>query len=170
MVLSGCRLVPKGRLNVILGVCRLVQIDKNLFKQICKEKLDLGVREHSLTGATTSQITSAQEVFDPFRAATGPPHSVRFGAWILLRPARNSIARKGIGNLFAVLRRSQALVSGARKCSKVIISLMLTISWANMAKSRSSMSSQRGISKYCPKWLAKNNLLIPYTFSTPPLR
>jgi hypothetical protein len=38
-----------------------------------------------------------------------------------------------------------------------------------MAKWRSTMSSLRGISKYCPKGLAGNNLLIPYTFSTPPL-
>ena len=50
------------------------------------KKLNLGVREHSPSAATTSQITSAQEVCDPLLAATGSPHSVLFGACILLRP------------------------------------------------------------------------------------
>ena len=97
MVLSGCRLGPKGRLNVIKRVCELVQIDKNMFKQVFMKFFDLGVREHSPSAATTSKMTSAQEVCDPFETSTRPPHSVLFGAWILLRLARESNARKGPG-------------------------------------------------------------------------
>ena len=82
MVLSGCRLGPKGRLNVIKRVCELVQIDKNMFKQVFMKFFDLGVREHSPSAATTSKMTSAQEVCDPFETSTRPPHSVLFGAWI----------------------------------------------------------------------------------------
>jgi hypothetical protein len=89
VVLNGCRLVSKGRLHVIMGVCEVVQIDKNLFKQVCMKNLDFGVREHSHNAPTTSQIASAQEVRGPRQAATGSPHSVLFGAWIPLRPARN---------------------------------------------------------------------------------
>ena len=65
MALNGCRLAPKGRLKLIMGVCELVQIDKNMFKQVCMNFFDLGVREHSPSAATTSQIASAQEVCDP---------------------------------------------------------------------------------------------------------
>ena len=46
------------------------------------KNLDLGVREHSPSAATTSKMTSAQEVCDPFETSTRPPHSVLFGAWI----------------------------------------------------------------------------------------
>ena len=81
MVVQRCRLVPKGRLNVIMWVCELFQIDKNILKQVCMENLDFGVREHSPSAATTSQIASAQEVCDPFETATGSPHSVLF--WCL---------------------------------------------------------------------------------------
>ena len=165
----GCRLAPKGRLNAIKGVCELVQIDKNLFKQVCMKNLDLGVREHSPSAATTSQIASAQEVCDPSQAATGSPHSVLFGAWIQVRPARNPMRGRVQECLVPVLRRLQTLVPDARNGRKVTNSLMLTTPWANMAKSRSMMSSLRDISKYCPKWVAENNLLIPYTFSIPPL-
>ena len=133
------------------------------------KNLDLVVREHSLSAATTSRIASVQKVCEPFQAATGPPHSVLFGAWILLRPACNYVRGRIQECLFLVLLRLQTLVSDARNGRKVANSLMLTTPWANMAKSRSTMSSLRGISKYCPKWLAGNNLLIPYTFSTPPL-
>ena len=160
---------PKGRLSIIMEVCGLVQIDKNTFKQVCMETLDFGVREHSLSAATTSEIASAQEVCDPFETATGSPHSVLFGAWILLRPARNPMRGRVQECIFPVLLRLQTLVSDARNGRKVANSLMLTTPWANMAKSRSTMSSLRDISKYCPKWLAGNNLLIPYTFSTSPL-
>ena len=55
------------------------------------ENLDLGVREHSPSAPNTSKIASAQEVCDPFETATGSPHSVLFGAWIQVRPARNSM-------------------------------------------------------------------------------
>ena len=152
-----------------MEVCGLVQIDKNTFKQVCMETLDFGVREHSPSAATTSQIASAQEVCDPFETATGSPHSVLFGAWILLRPARNPMRGRVQECIFPVLLRLQTLVSDARNGRKVANSLMLTTPWANMAKSRSTMSSLRGISKYCPKWLAENYLIIPYTFSIPPL-
>jgi hypothetical protein len=64
-VLSGCRLGPKGRLNVIERVCELVQIDKNMFKQVCMTFFGLGIREHSRNAATTSKMTSAQEVCEP---------------------------------------------------------------------------------------------------------
>ena len=46
VVVQGCRLAPKGRLNVIKGVCGLFQIDKNILKPACMKNLDLGVREH----------------------------------------------------------------------------------------------------------------------------
>ena len=82
MAPNGCRLAPKGRLNLIMGVCELVQIDKNMFKQVCMKFFDLWVREHSPSAATTSKMTSAQEVCDPFETSTRPPHSVLFGAWI----------------------------------------------------------------------------------------
>jgi len=140
-----------------------------MFKQVCMKNLDLVVREHSHSAPTTSQITSAQEVCEPLQAASRPPHSVLFGAWIPLRPACNPMRGRVQECLFPVLLRLQTFVSAARNGRKVAISLMLTTPWANMAKSRSTMSSLRGISKYCPKWLAGNNLLIPYTFSTPPL-
>ena len=133
------------------------------------ENLDLGVREHSPSATTTSKIASAQEVCDPFETSSRPPHSVLFGAWILLRPACNSMRGRIQECLFLVLLRLQTLVSDARNGRKVANSLMLTTPWANMAKSRSTMSSLRDISKYCPKWLAVNNLLIPYTFSIPSL-
>jgi hypothetical protein len=165
----GCRLAPKGRLNVIKGVCELVQIDKNVFKQVYMKKLDFGVREHSDSAATNSQIASAQEVCDPFQAASRPPHSVLFGDWILLRPACNPMRGRVQECLFPVLLRLRTFVSDARNGRKVAISLKLTTPWANRAKSRSTMSSLRGTSKNCPKWLSGNNLLIPYTFSTPPL-
>ena len=61
------------------------------------KNLNLGVRAHSPSAATTSQIASAQEVCDPLYVATGSPHSVLFGAWILLRPARNPMRKKGPG-------------------------------------------------------------------------
>ena len=138
-------------------------------KQVFMKNLNLEVREHSPNAATTSQTAPVQEVCDPFQAATRPPHSVLFGAWILLRPACNSMRGRIQECLFPVLLRLQTLVSDARNGRKVANSLMLTTPWANMAKSRSTMSSLRGISKYCPKWLAENNLLIPYTFSIPPL-
>ena len=170
MVVLRCRLAPKGRLNVIMGVRGVVQIDKNLFKQVCMKNLDLRVREHSPpSAATTSQIASAQEVCVPSQAATGSPHSVLFGAWIQVRPARNPMRGRVQECLVPVLRRLQTLVPDARNGRKLTNSLMLTTPWANMAKSRSTMSSLRDISKYCPKWLAENNLLIPYTFSIPPL-
>ena len=44
MVVQGCRLAPKGRLNVIMWVCELFQIDKNILKPVCMENLDLVVR------------------------------------------------------------------------------------------------------------------------------
>ena len=88
MVVQGCRLAPKGRLNVIMWVCELFQIDKNILKPVCMENLDLGVREHSPSATTTSKIASAQEVCDPYETSTRPPHSVLFGAWIQVRPAR----------------------------------------------------------------------------------
>ena len=69
----------------------MVQIDKNVFKQVCMKNLDLGVCEHSPSAATTSQTASAQEMCDPFQAATGSSYSGLFGAWILLRPARNLV-------------------------------------------------------------------------------
>jgi hypothetical protein len=65
VVVLGCRLAPKGRLNVIMGVWGVVQIDKNLFKQVCMKNLDFDVREHSPSASTTSQMASAQEVCDP---------------------------------------------------------------------------------------------------------
>ena len=65
-VVWGCRLAPKGRLNVIMGVCGLFQIDKNIFKPVCMKNLDFGVREHSPSAATTSQTASAQGVCGPF--------------------------------------------------------------------------------------------------------
>ena len=169
MVLNGCRPGPKGRLYVIKGVCELVQIDKNMFKQVCMKFFDLGVREHSRNAATTSKMASAQEVCGPLQASSRPPHSVLFGAWILLRSACNPMPGRVQECIFPVLLRLQTLVSDDRNGRKVTISLMLTTPWANMAKSRSTMSSLRGISKYCQKWLAKNNLIIPYTFSIPPL-
>ena len=46
------------------------------------ENLDLEVREHSPSAATTSKIASAQEVCDPVETSTRPPHSILFGAWI----------------------------------------------------------------------------------------
>ena len=133
------------------------------------KNLDFGVREHPPSAATTSQIASVQKVCNPFQAATGSPHSVLFGAWILLRPACNSMRGRIQECIFLVLLRLQTLVSDARNGRKVTNSLMLTTPWANMAKSRSTMSSLRGISKYCPKWLAENNLIIPYTISISPL-
>jgi hypothetical protein len=145
---------PKGRLNIIKGVCGLV---------------DFEVREVLHSGEITSQTASAQEVCDPFQAASGSLHSVLFGAWILLRPARNAMRRRVKECLFPVLLRLQTFVSDARNGRKVTNSLMLATPWANMAKSRSTMSSLRDISIYCPKWLAENNLLMPYTFSIPPL-
>jgi hypothetical protein len=165
----GCRRAPKGRLNFIYGVCELVQIDKDVFKQVCMNFFDLRVHEHSHSAPTTSQIASVQEVCDPFQAATRPPHSVLFGAWVLLRLARNPMRGRVHEYLFPVLLRLRTLVSDTRNGRKVANSLMLTTPWANMAKSRSTMSSLRGISKYCPKWLAGNNLIIPYTISIPPL-
>ena len=169
MVVQGCRLVPKGRLNVFMWVCELFQIDKTILKQVCMENLDLGVREHSPSATTITKIASAQEVCYPFETSTRPPHSVLFGAWIQVRPARKSMHGCVQECLFPVLLRLQTLVSDARNGRKVANSLMLTTPWANMAKSRSTMSSLRGISKNCPKWLSGNNLLIPYTFSTLPL-
>ena len=35
----GVRLVPKGRLNVIMGVCGLFQIDKSILKPVCMKNL-----------------------------------------------------------------------------------------------------------------------------------
>ena len=99
------------------------------------KKLDLGVREHSPSAATTSQIASVQEVCDPFQAATRPPHSVLFGAWILLRLARNPMRGRVQECLFPVLLRLQTLVSDARNGRKEANSLMLTTPWANMARS-----------------------------------
>jgi hypothetical protein len=109
-----------------MGVCEVVQIDKNMFKQVCMKNLDFGVREHSLSAATTSQIASVQEVCDPFQAATGSPHSVLFGAWILLRLARNPMRGRVQECLFPVLLRLQTFVSVARNDRKVANSLMLT--------------------------------------------
>ena len=60
VVVWGCRLSPKGRLNVIMGVCELFQIDKNIKKPVCMKNLDLGVREHSPSATTTSKIASAR--------------------------------------------------------------------------------------------------------------
>ena len=51
------------------------------------KNLDFEVRAHSPNAATTSKIASVQKVCDPFETATGSPHSVLFGAWILLLPA-----------------------------------------------------------------------------------
>ena len=83
------------------------------------KNLDLEVREHSPSAATTSQIASAQEVCDPFETATGSPHSVLFGAWIQVRPARNSMRGWVQECLFPVLLRLQTLVSDARNGRKV---------------------------------------------------
>jgi hypothetical protein len=112
VVLSGCRLGPKGRLNVIKRVCELVQIDKNVFKQVCMKFFDGGVREHSRNAATTSKMASAQEVCGPLQASSRPPHSVLFGAWILLRSACNPMLGRVQECLFPVLLRLQTLVSG----------------------------------------------------------
>ena len=121
MVVQGCRLVPKGRVNVIMWVCELFKIDKNILKPACMENLDLGVREHSPSAATTSHNASVQEVCDPFQAATGSPYSVLFflmsgwlkdsvlfGARILLRPARNSMRGWVQECIFPVLLRLHA--------------------------------------------------------------
>ena len=99
------------------------------------KNLDLGVREHSPSAATTSQLASAQEVCGPPEAATRPPHSVLFGAWILLRLARNPMWERVQECLFPVLLRLQTLVSDARNGRKEANSLMLTTPWANMARS-----------------------------------
>ena len=72
------------------------------------KNLDLEVCEHSPSAATTSQIASVQKVCDPFQAATGSPHSVLFGAWILLRPACNSMRRRIQECLFLVLLHMRA--------------------------------------------------------------
>ena len=39
---------------------------REVVKQVCMKNLDFGVREHSPSAATTSQIASAQGVCDPF--------------------------------------------------------------------------------------------------------
>ena len=90
------------------------------------KNLDFEVREHSPSAATTSKIASVQKVSDPSQAATRTPHSVLFGAWILLRPARNSMRGRIQECLFLVLLRLQTLVSDARSGGKVANSLMLT--------------------------------------------
>ena len=69
------------------------------------KNLDFEVREHSPSAATTSKIASVQKVCDPFQAATGSPHSVLFGAWILLRLARNPICGSVQKCIFPVLLR-----------------------------------------------------------------
>ena len=125
----------------------MVQIDQSLFKQLCMKNLDLVVREHSPSAATTPPKLPLCRKCDPFQAATGAPHSVLFGAWILLRPACNSMRGRVQECIFLILLRLQTLVSDARNGWKVANSLMLTTPWANMAKSRSTMSSLWDISK-----------------------
>ena len=131
------------------------------------KNLDLGVREHSHSAATTSRIGPGSVRPALSRYETSVLRSFWCLDLVASRPQSN--VRKGPGP------GMQTLVSDARNGKKVAISLMqgnkkmLTTPWANMAKSRSTMSSLRGISKYCPNWLTDNNLIIPFTFSIPPL-